>query len=255
MPTRSPRSRGDKSVENWLAPSLPTVKPASAARRTDVYELQKAMIAAGVAGSHRVDQLASEKKCGHLGGKGAHPDPAAHPFDFGSPGGGRREYPDGRHRTHRRRGDVAPPMSTTVTSRFVAGERTAEVLSRQERPGPTIARARPTPVLGSDLDGDQYPRISSWRRSSPRASERIPGPDAVTNCSPSFAGSSTWTTRRSAKFQKELGAMGFKFQFITLAGQPSTSMFDLAYGCNQMSAYVELQEREVRRRGAGLHRH
>ena len=97
---------GDKSVENWLAPIVADGE-AGFGGALNVYELQKAMIAAGVAGSHWEDQLASRRSAATWVA-GAHPDPAAHPHpDFGSPGGGRRECPDGRHRTHRRRGGDA----------------------------------------------------------------------------------------------------------------------------------------------------
>src|SRR6476660_1395306 len=202
---------GDRSVENWLAPIVADGE-AGFGGALNVYELQKAMIAAGVAGSHWEDQLASEKQCGHLGGKVLIPT-----------------------QQHIR----------TLTSARLAAD-VADV------PTVVIARtdAEAATLITSDVDERDQPFITGELAKQFAEGVQAEFPDQMLayNCSPSFNWRKHLDDATIAKFQKELGAMGFKFQFITLAGFHALnySMFDLAYGYarNQMSAYVELQERE-----------
>src|SRR5271163_3448539 len=221
---------GDTSVANWLAP----------------------MIAAGVAGSHWEDQLASEKKCGHLGGKVLIPtqqhiraltsarlaaDVAGVPTVV----------------IARTDAEAATLITSDVDERdrpFITGERTAEGFYRVKNGlEPCIARAKAYAPY-SDLIWMETgtPDLELARKFAEGVKSEFPDQLLAYNCSPSFNWRKHLDDSTIARFQKELGAMGFKFQFITLAGFHALnySMFDLAYGYarNQMSAYVELQERE-----------
>src|SRR6202167_669873 len=219
---------GDTSIENWLAPIVADGE-AGFGGALNVYELQKAMIAAGVAGSHWEDQLASEKKCGHLGGKVL--------------------IPTQQHirtlTSARLAGDVDERARP-----FVTGERTSEGFYRVKNGlEPCIARAKAYAPY-SDLIWMETgtPDLDLARKFAEGVKSEFPDQLLAYNCSPSFNWRKHLDDSTIARFQKELGAMGFKFQFITLAGFHALnySMFDLAYGYarNQMSAYVELQERE-----------
>jgi isocitrate lyase len=212
----------------------------------------KAFIAAGAAGVHFEDQLASEKKCGHLGGKvliptaGAYPQPdcARLAADvMGTPTG---------HRPHRRGSRKAADLGhRRARPPFVdhAAGRTAEGFFRQERHR-TLHRARlayaPTrPDLVRDFEaGSGAGKAASPRRSA-QASQTSCWP---TIARPSFNWKKNLDDATIARFQRELGAMGYKFQFITLAGfhQLNYGMFELArgYKARQMAAYCELQQAE-----------
>src|SRR6185369_2677339 len=215
---------GDTSVENWLAPIVADGE-AGFGGALNVYELQKAMIAAGVAGSHWEDQLASEKKCGHLGGKVL--------------------IPTQQHirtlTSARLAADVAD-VSTLVIARTDAEAATLITSDVDERDRPFITGERTAEGFYRVKNGLE-PCIA-------RAKAYAPYSDLIwmETGTPDLELAAKFAEGVMAKFQKELGAMGFKFQFITLAGFHALnySMFDLAYGYarNQMSAYVELQERE-----------
>jgi isocitrate lyase len=242
---------GDTSIENWLAPIVADGE-AGFGGALNVYELQKAMIAAGVAGSHWEDQLASEKKCGHLGGKVLIPTQqhirtltsarlAADVADVPTVVIARTDA------------EAATLITSDVDERdrpFVTGERTAEGFYRVKNGlEPCIARAKAYAPY-SDLIWMETgtPDLDLARRFAEGVKSEFPDQLLAYNCSPSFNWRKHLDDSTIARFQKELGAMGFKFQFITLAGFHALnySMFDLAYGYarNQMSAYVELQERE-----------
>ena len=242
---------GDTSVANWLAPIIADGE-AGFGGALNVYELQKAMIAAGVAGSHWEDQLASEKKCGHLGGKVLIPtqqhirtltsarlaaDVAGVPTVV----------------IARTDAEAATLITSDVDERdqpFITGERTAEGFYRvRNGVEPCIARAKAyAPYADLIWMETGTPDLELARKFAEGVKAEFPDQMLAYNCSPSFNWKQHLDDATIAKFQNELGAMGFKFQFITLAGFHALnySMFDLAHGYarNQMSAYVELQERE-----------
>ncbi len=218
----------------------------------NVFELTKAFIKAGAAGVHLEDQLSSEKKCGHMGGKVL--------------------IPTGQHvralQSARLAADVlgvptlvvartdslaATLLTTDVDERdraFVTGERTAE--------GFYTIRNGMEAAVSRGLAYAPYADLLWCETSAPDLGEAALFAEAIHaqypdrmlayNCSPSFNWKRHLDDATIAKFQKELGAMGYRFQFITLAGfhALNASMFRLAHGYarNGMSAYVELQEAE-----------
>jgi isocitrate lyase len=244
-------SEGVQTVEDYLVPIIADAE-AGFGGPLNAYELMKAMIAAGASGVHWEDQLASEKKCGHLGGKVL--------------------IPTGQHirtlNAARLAADVSGVNSviiartdaeaaTLITSdvderdaEFITGERTAEGFYKV-RNGiePCIARAKAYAPY-SDLIWMETgtPDLGLAKKFAEAVKSEFPDQMLSYNCSPSFNWKKNLDDETIAKFQRELGAMGYTFQFITLAGFHALnhSMFDLAKGYNerQMSAYVELQERE-----------
>ena len=244
-------SEGIKSVDEWLVPIVADAE-AGFGGPLNAYELMKSMIAAGAAGVHWEDQLASEKKCGHLGGKVL--------------------IPTGQHirtlNAARLAADVADVPSviiartdaeaaTLITSdvderdaEFITGERTAEGFYKvRNGVEPCIARAKAyAPHADLIWMETGTPDLELARKFAEAVKAEFPDQMLAYNCSPSFNWKKNLDDDTIAKFQRELGAMGYTFQFITLAGFHALnhSMFDLAKGYNerQMSAYVELQERE-----------
>jgi isocitrate lyase len=236
---------------NWLVPIVADAE-AGFGGVLNAFELMKAMIAAGAAGVHFEDQLSSEKKCGHLGGKVL--------------------IPTGQHiktlTAARLAADVCnvPALviartdaqaATLLTSdvderdrRFLTGERTAEGFYR--------VRSGMAPCIARGLAYAPYAELLWMETSKPdleEAREFAEGIKAVYpdqmlayNCSPSFNWRAHLDEATIAKFQKELAAMGYRFQFITLAGFHALnySMFELAHGYAQedMAAYVRLQQAE-----------
>ena len=245
-------SEGIKTVDEWVVPIVADAE-AGFGGPLNAYELMKAMIAAGASGVHWEDQLASEKKCGHLGGKVLIPtqqhvrtlnaarlaaDVAGVPSVV----------------IARTDAEAATLITTDVDDRdkeFLTGERTGEGFYKV-RNGiePCIARAKAYAPY-SDLIWMETgtPDLELARKFAEAVKADFPDQMLAYNCSPSFNWKKHLDDATIAKFQRELGAMGFKFQFITLAGFHALnySMFDLAHGYarNQMSAYVELQEREL----------
>ena len=244
-------AEGVSSVEDWLVPIVADAE-AGFGGPLNAYELMKSMITAGASGVHWEDQLASEKKCGHLGGKVL--------------------IPTGQHirtlNAARLAADVADVPSviiartdaeaaTLITSdideqdaEFITGERTAEGFYKV-RNGiePCIARAKAyAPHADLIWMETGTPDLELARKFAEAVKAEFPDQMLAYNCSPSFNWKKNLDDDTIAKFQRELGAMGYTFQFITLAGFHALnhSMFDLAKGYNerQMSAYVELQERE-----------
>ena len=247
------RVEGDTSVENWLLPIVADGE-AGFGGALNVYELQKAMIQAGAAGTHWEDQLASEKKCGHLGGKVL--------------------IPTQQHirtlTSARLAADVAnvptvviartdAEAATLITSdvderdqKFIEGDRTAEGYYRVKNGlEPCIERAKSYAPY-SDLIWMETgtPDLEVAKQFAEAVKSEYPDQLLSYNCSPSFNWSAHLEADEIAKFQNELGKMGFKFQFITLAGFHALNygMFDLAHGYarEQMTAFVDLQNREFK---------
>ena len=244
-------SEGIQSVEDYLVPIVADAE-AGFGGPLNAYELMKSMITAGASGVHWEDQLASEKKCGHLGGKVL--------------------IPTGQHirtlNAARLAADVADVPSviiartdaeaaTLITSdvderdaEFITGERTAEGFYKvRNGVEPCIARAKAyAPHADLIWMETGTPDLELARKFAEAVKAEFPDQMLAYNCSPSFNWKKNLDDDTIAKFQRELGAMGYTFQFITLAGFHALnhSMFDLAKGYNerQMSAYVELQERE-----------
>src|SRR5690606_26234476 len=244
-------SEGIHSVEDWLVPIVADAE-AGFGGPLNAYELMKSMIQSGAAGVHWEDQLASEKKCGHLGGKVLIPTQqhirtlnaarlAADVADVPSVVIARTDA------------EAATLITSDVDERdrsFITGERTSEgfykVVNGIE---PCIARAKAYAPY-SDLIWMETgtPDLELARKFAEAVKADHPDQMLAYNCSPSFNWKKHLDDDTIAKFQRELGAMGFTFQFITLAGFHALnySMFDLAHGYarEQMSAYVKLQELE-----------
>jgi len=244
-------SEGDTDAPYWLAPIVADAE-AGFGGVLNAFELMKGMIAAGAAGVHWEDQLASEKKCGHLGGKVL--------------------IPTGHHiktlNAARLAADVSGVPSlivartdaqaaTLITSdiderdqEFVTGERTAEGFYRV-RNGISSCIARGLAYAPySDLLWMETgtPDLDVAQQFAEAIKAEHPDQMLAYNCSPSFNWKKHLDDSTIAKFQRELGHMGYKFQFITLAGFHSLnhSMFHLAKGYAEdgMTSYVELQEAE-----------
>src|SRR5690606_20514426 len=218
----------------------------------NAYELMKSMITSGAAGVHWEDQLASEKKCGHLGGKVLIPTQqhvrtlnaarlAADVSDVPSIVIARTDA------------EAATLLTSDVDERdrpFLTGGRTGEGFY-EVRNGvePCIARAKAyAPYADLIWMETGTPDLELARKFAEAVKADFPDQMLAYNCSPSFNWKMHLDDDTIAKFQRELGAMGYTFQFITLAGFHALnySMFDLAHGyaSNGMSAYVDLQERE-----------
>jgi isocitrate lyase len=225
----------------------------------NVFELTKRFIEAGAAGVHFEDQLAAEKKCGHMGGKVL--------------------VPTGQHiralQAARLAADVldvptvivartdanaATLLTSDVDERdlpFVTGERTPEGFYRV-RDGLESAIARGlsyAPYCDLIWCETAHPDLDEARRYAEAIHAVYPGKMLAYNCSPSFNWSKNLDTATIARFQKELGTLGYRYQFITLAGfhALNAAMFELARGYREvgMPAYVELQNREFELEGSG----
>jgi isocitrate lyase len=219
----------------------------------NAYELTGAMIAAGAAGVHFEDQLAAEKKCGHLGGKVLVPTGA-----FIRTLSAARLAADvaGVPTVLIARTDaLAATLLTSDTDErdrpFLTGERTAEGFFRvRSGPEAPIARALAyAPYADLLWCETSTPDLDQARAFAEAVQARFPGKWLAYNCSPSFNWRRHLDDETIAVFQKELAAMGYRFQFITLAGFHSlnAAMFELArgYAAEGMTAYVRLQQREL----------
>jgi isocitrate lyase len=243
---------------DWL---LPIVADAEAGfgGPLQAYELMRAMIDAGAAGVHYEDQLAAEKKCGHLGGKVLVPTSqfvrtlmsarlAADVADVATVLVARTDSLSATLLTS----DVDP-----ADQKFLTGERTAEGFFRiRQGLEPVIARSLAYAPYADVLWFEtSTPDIGEAREFAQAIHERFPGKLLAYNCSPSFNWRSHLDDAQIASFQDELGDLGYRFQFVTLAGfhALNASMFELAHGYRErgMSAYVELQEREFELEGDG----
>jgi isocitrate lyase len=244
-------SENGEGVPDWLAPIVADAE-AGFGGVLNAFELMKSMIAAGAAGVHYEDQLASEKKCGHLGGKVLIPTSqhirtlnaarlAADVCDVPSVVIARTDA------------QAATLLTTDVDERdqpFVTGTRTAEGFYRV-RNGiePCIARGLAyAPYADLLWMETSKPDLDVAREFAEGVKSVYPDQMLAFNCSPSFNWRAHLDDSTIAKFSKELAAMGYRFQFITLAGFHALnhSMFDLASGfaAEGMPAYVRLQEAE-----------
>jgi len=218
----------------------------------NAFELMKAMIEAGAAGVHFEDQLASVKKCGHMGGKVLVPT-----RDAVSKLTAARLAADVMGvptlviaRTDAEAADLVTSDVDENDKPFLTGERTVEGFYRT-RPGLDQAVARGlaySEVADMVWCETGKPDLAYAKAFAEAIHRKFPGKLLAYNCSPSFNWKKNLDDATIAKFQRELGAMGYKFQFITLAGFHSLnySMFHLAHGYakNSMTAFVELQEAE-----------
>jgi isocitrate lyase len=236
---------------NWLAPIVADAE-AGFGGPLNAFELMKGLVESGAAGVHFEDQLASEKKCGHLGGKVLVPT-----AQFIRTLAAARLAADvcGVSTILLARTDAlsATLLTSDIDERdheFIADERTPEGYYRVEG-GLASAIARGlayAPYADLIWCETSTPDLDEARDFADAIHERFPGKLLAYNCSPSFNWKLHLADDEIAGFQRELGAMGYKFQFVTLAGfhALNASMFDLArgYGEEGMSAYVRLQERE-----------
>lgn len=243
-------AEGDDSID-WMQPIVADAE-AGFGGVLNAHELMKAMIEAGAAGVHFEDQLASAKKCGHMGGKVLVPTQEAVQKLIAA-----RLAADimGVPTVVLARTDaMAAGLITSdvdpYDSEFVTGERTVE--------GFYTTRAGIDQAISRGLAYAPYadllwcetatPDLEQARKFAEAIHDKYPGQLLSYNCSPSFNWKAKLDDATIAKFQRELGAMGYKFQFITLAGFHALnySMHTLARGYKdrQMSAYVELQEAE-----------
>ena len=246
---------------DWFAPIVADAE-AGFGGPLNCFEIMKAFIEAGAAGVHFEDQLASEKKCGHLGGKVLIPTQAHE-----------------RALTSARLAADVMSVPTLVVARTDAESAQLITSDVDARDHPFIDRDNRTPEgfyrlkAGTGLDhciarGLAYASVADllwWETSHPdledarRFAEAVhkvhPGKLLAYNCSPSFNWKAKLDDATIARYQRELGAMGYKFQFVTLAGFHSlnNSMFELADGYRDrgMAAYSELQQREFANEAQG----
>ncbi|GAB3235847.1 isocitrate lyase [Glycomyces halotolerans] len=244
-------AEGTRTVDDWLVPIVADAE-AGFGGPLNAYELMKAMIAAGAAAVHWEDQLASEKKCGHLGGKVLVPTSQhLRTLNAARLAADVEDVPT--LVIARTDAEAATLLTADVDERdepFLTGERTAEGYFRV-RNGlePSIARAKAYAPYADLLWMETgTPDLEVARAFAEAVKAQYPDQMLAYNCSPSFNWRRHLDDDTIAKFQRELGSMGYTFQFITLAGFHALnySMFDLAHGYARdgMSAYVDLQERE-----------
>jgi isocitrate/methylisocitrate lyase len=245
---------------DWLAPILADAE-AGFGGPLNCFEIMKAYIEAGVAGVHFEDQLASEKKCGHLGGKVLIPTQAAiRNLDAARLAADVCGVPT--LLVARTDAESAKLITSDVDERdreFLTGERTPEGFFRlREGSGLDhcikrgLAFAPHADLLWWETS---HPDLDDARTFAEAVHKQYPGKLLAYNCSPSFNWAAKLDAATIAKFQRELGAMGYKFQFVTLAGFHSLNhaMFELAGGYRDrgMAAYSELQQAEFAAEGDG----
>jgi len=240
-----------KNEIDWFAPIIADAE-AGFGGPLNVFELTKAMIEAGVAGVHFEDQLASEKKCGHMGGKVLVPTQTAISHLLAA-----RLAADVSNVptliVARTDANGASLLTNNVDERdhaFLTGQRTAEGFY-QVHAGldQAIARALSyAPYADMIWCETSEPNLSEAQRFAESVKDKFPDKFLAYNCSPSFNWKKKLDQASIGKFQRELGAMGYKFQFVTLAGFHALnySMFRLAhdYKDRGMVAYSNLQEAE-----------
>ncbi|RUL47806.1 isocitrate lyase [Lysinibacillus antri] len=244
-------AEGREDEFDWFAPIVADAE-AGFGGPLNVFELVKGMIEAGASGVHLEDQLASEKKCGHLGGKVLLPTQNAI-----------RNLVAARLACDvmgvdtvliaRTDADAADMVTSDIDPRdaeFLTGERTPEGFYRT-KPGIKQAIARGlayAPYADLIWCETSHPSLEEAREFAAAIHEKFPGKMLAYNCSPSFNWKAKLSDKEIAEYQRELGKLGYKFQFITLAGFHSLnySMFELAhdYKDNGMAAYSKLQQAE-----------
>ncbi len=243
---------GAQSVDTWFAPIVADAE-AGFGGPLNAFELMKAYIEAGAAGVHFEDQLASEKKCGHMGGKVLIPT-AQHIRNLTAARLAADVSGVPTLVIARTDAEAARLITSDIDERdrefVIPAERTAEgfywVRNGMEA---CIARANAyAPYCDLIWCETSKPDLEQAKRFAEGVHKEHPGKMLAYNCSPSFNWKANLDDETIAKFQRELGAMGYKFQFITLAGfhQLNHGMFELArgYDARQMAAYCELQEAE-----------
>lgn len=243
-------SEGNGEID-WFAPIVADAE-AGFGGALNVFELMKSMIEAGAAGVHFEDQLSSEKKCGHLGGKVLLPTQTAV-----------RNLTSARlaadvmgtptiliARTDADAADLITDNIDPVDEPFITGERTPEGFYRTKAGlDQAIARGLAyAPYADLIWCETSEPNLEEARRFAEAIHEKFPGKLLAYNCSPSFNWKAKLSDKEIANYQKEIGKLGYKFQFVTLAGFHSLnhSMFELALGYKDrgMAAYSELQQAE-----------
>ena len=218
----------------------------------NAFELMKSMIDAGAAGVHFEDQLASVKKCGHMGGKVLVPTREACEKLIAA-----RLAADVMGtptivlaRTDAEAADLVTSDVDDIDKPFCTGERTVEGFYKTKKGldqavSRGLAYARYADLIWCETG---KPDLEFAKAFADAIHEKFPGKMLAYNCSPSFNWEKYLDASTIARFQRELGAMGYKFQFITLAGFHSLnySMFELAHGYaqNNMTAFVDLQRKE-----------
>jgi isocitrate lyase len=241
----------DDTSAHWLAPIVADAE-AGFGGSLNAFELMKAMIEAGAAGVHFEDQLASEKKCGHLGGKVLVPtNQFVRTLNAARLAADVCDVPTILiARTDALSATLLTSDADPADEEFLMGERTPE--------GFFSVRCGLEPVIARSLAYAPYADILWFETATPDLEEARAFAEAIHNdfpdkllgynCSPSFNWRSHLDDTAIARFQHELGAMGYRFQFVTLAGfhALNAAMFELARGYAEegMSAYVRLQERE-----------
>ncbi|MFJ7829115.1 isocitrate lyase [Peribacillus sp. NPDC046944] len=243
---------------DWFAPIVADAE-AGFGGALNVFELMKGMIEAGAAGVHFEDQLSSEKKCGHLGGKVLLPTQIAI-----------RNLISARlaadvmgtptiliARTDADAADLITDDIDPVDAPFITGERTPEGFYRTKAGlDQAIARGLAyAPYADLIWCETSEPNLADARRFAEAIHAEFPGKLLAYNCSPSFNWKAKLSDEEIASYQVELGKLGYKFQFVTLAGFHSLnhSMFNLALGYKDrgMAAYSELQQAEFASEGDG----
>src|SRR6188768_4085670 len=240
-----------RSDTDWFAPVVADAE-AGFGGVLNAFELMKAMIDAGAAGVHFEDQLASVKKCGHMGGKVLVPTQEAVQKLIAA-----RLAADCMGvptvllaRTDAEAADIVTTDVDENDKPFLTGERTSEGFYRTKKGfeqalSRGIAYAEYADMVWCETG---KPDLGFAKKFAEGIRSKYPEKMLAYNCSPSFNWKRNLDDATIAKFQRELGAMGYKFQFITLAGFHSLNygMFDLAYGYarNNMTAFVELQQKE-----------
>jgi isocitrate lyase len=252
------RSEGKSSVEDWYAPILADAE-AGFGGPLHGFELMKSMIEAGAAAVHFEDQLASEKKCGHLGGKVLVPT-----SQFVRTLVAARLAADVCNVPTCIVARTDALGATLLTSdidegdrAFVSGNRTPEGFFRvKQGMAPVIARSLAYAPYADLLWFETgVPDIGEAREFSKEIHAKFPGKYLAYNCSPSFNWEKKLNAKQIATFQTDLAELGYKFQFITLAGWHSLNyhMFDMALGYKKagMPAFVDLQSREFKKETDG----
>jgi isocitrate lyase len=243
-------SEGKDSID-WFAPIVADAE-AGFGGVLNAFELMKAMIDAGAAGVHFEDQLAAAKKCGHMGGKVLVPTQEAVQKLVAA-----RLAADVMGvptlvfaRTDAEAANLLTSDFDENDKPFCTGERTPEGYYRvmnglQQAISRGLAYAPYADLIWCETG---KPDLEFARQFAEAIHRKFPGKLLSYNCSPSFNWKKNLDDATIARFQRELGAMGYKFQFITLAGFHALNygMFDLAYGYarDNMTAFVELQQKE-----------
>jgi isocitrate lyase len=245
---------------HWFAPIVADAE-AGFGGPLNAHEVMKAYIEAGAAGVHFEDQLASEKKCGHMGGKVLIPT-AAHERNLAAARLAADICGVATLIIARTDAESAKLITSDIDARdreFLTGERTVEGFYRLKR-GTGLAHC-----IKRALAYARYADVLWWETSRPDLAEAeefaeavhrdFPGKLLAYNCSPSFYWRAHLDGAAIARFQAELAAMGYRFQFVTLAGFHSLNhaMFELAHGYRErgLTAYAELQEFELASESAG----